>query len=543
MNAAYQAMLVGSLVLGISAVACGERTPSRSVKPPEEKTESQGKTPMRKLRILCLHGYQGSAGALRGQARALTTGLESLAEFVYVDAPLPSGGGFRWWRAVDLDEGKERGDQDIRSRPKHYEGWSSTRDWIVSLFQQQRFDGVFGFSQGAALAGLLVGLRAPDGKPTADKPLSFDFAIMVSGFRSRDPSHAGLYASRESYSLPSLHLIGRADALVSTDDSRALASAFQHPTIIEHDGGHVIASTPEVRAAVASFLEERLKEQGSPLAPAAAPSVTASGPPIEVPLWRGGATSSMKVVFPEAASAKPRPAMIVFQGGAYGTNAGSGGGAAEWAASHGMVGILVRYGTRATQRFYPGNYADAARAVRLVRRRAAEWGIDSARVGVMGFSAGGHLASLLSTQPTLWKDPEDDLAEQVSARPDLVVLAYPLISFIDGYRPGAFVGSVENFFGRSDASEEERRRFSSELHVDAQHPPVFVWTTKDDALVPYTHAQKFAEACERAHVPVAFKLYPHGPHGMGLALDQTGDVKEWTSLLLQWLSERWGPLP
>jgi predicted esterase len=214
---------------------------------------------MHKLRILCLHGYRGSAGTLRAQMSALTRELEPLAEFVHVDAPALSEGGFGWWQAVQDQAESEPGDPGVASRRKHYKGWPQTRDWIVSLSRQQHFDGVFGFSQGAALTGLLVGLRAPDGKPTADRPLSFDFAMMVGGFRSNDPLHAGLYASKESYSLPSVHIIGRSDSIVPPGESHALASAFLDPLILEHDGGHVVASTPDVRAQVRRFLEERLK--------------------------------------------------------------------------------------------------------------------------------------------------------------------------------------------------------------------------------------------------------------------------------------------
>jgi acetyl esterase/lipase len=261
---------------------------------------------------------------------------------------------------------------------------------------------------------------------------------------------------------------------------------------------------------------------------------------IEVPLWPGGAQPSMQVFLPARASdGAARPALVVFRGGGYSTSSGSGDGAAEWATEHGMVGIEVAYGTRGSGDFYPRNYADAARAVRVVRARATEWGIDPARVGVLGFSAGGHLASLLSTQPTLYLDPRDDLAPRISARPDLVVLAYPLLSFVDGYRPRAFVGSVANFFGRPDADESLRRQFSSELHVTGDHPPVFVWTTEDDALVPYTHSTLFAEACRRANVPVELTVYPHGRHGLGLALDEPAPVGEWTAALLAWLGRQW----
>jgi acetyl esterase/lipase len=119
-------------------------------------------------------------------------------------------------------------------------------------------------------------------------------------------------------------------------------------------------------------------------------------------------------------------------------------------------------------------------------------------------------------------------------------LAYPLVSFVEGYRPGAFVGSVDNFLGRRNVDEDLRRTFSNELYVDGTHPPVFIWTTRDDGLVPFTHAQLFAEACRRAGVPVRFDLFPHGPHGLGLALDETTEVRTWTTHLLEWLRTQWG---
>jgi len=265
--------------------------------------------------------------------------------------------------------------------------------------------------------------------------------------------------------------------------------------------------------------------------------------PLEVPLWPGRAAPAMRVHVPDADRSRPGPALVVFRGGGYARCDGSGGGSGEWAARHGLVGVEVDYGTRSTRSFYPGPFADAARAVRMVRSHARDWGVDPGRVGVLGYSAGGHLATLLSTQPALWVAPEDDLAPQVSPRPDLVVLAYPLISFVEAATPGAFLGSVENFFGRAEVSASERRRFSSELHVEPGHPAVFLWTTADDPIVPAAHAQRFAEACRRAGVAVSFTLYPHGPHAMGLALDHPGDVGTWTTQLRAWLDRQWGAGP
>jgi|GEM_PF-483702 len=533
--------LRGLLLAAAMAVQCSHSDPTLA----SDKLKTNGERhPMKKLRILCLHGYHGSAAILRGQMAPLADGMDSLAEFITVDAPSLASGDFGWWHAVANENAGDDEDPGVGPGAKYYKGWKRTRDGIVSIFAQQGpFDGVFGFSQGAALTGLLVGLRAPDGKATEAKPLVFDFAVMTGGFPSIDTGLARMYHDKESYDLPSVHIIGRSDYIVSREVSLSLASRFKDPIILEHSGGHVVAGTLEVRRRFKSFLEEMLRRNqprvGSGPAVPVAEIIRQS---IEVPLWPGRSHPAMKLVFPKVPSKEPWPAMLVFQGGAYATCMGSGGGSAEWAAEQGMVGIRVEYGTRGTDEAYPANYSDAARAMRLVRSRAAEWGIDAKKIGLMGFSAGGHLASLLSTQPDLYRNPADDLAGSVSARPDLLVLAYPVISFVDGYSPGAFVGSAENFFGRGGLGESLRREFSNELHVDAKHPPVFIWTTQDDGLVPYTHSQLFAEACKRAQVPVVYKLYPHGPHGMGLALGQPGEVGQWTSLLMRWVRDQWGML-
>src|SRR5256885_2945211 len=215
----------------------------------------------------------------------------------------------------------------------------------------------------------------------------------------------------------------------------------------------------------------------------------------------------MRVALPNGGGAAPSPAVLVFQGGAYATAFGSGGGSAEWLAQQGIVGVRVEYRTQATGDAYPSNYADAARAVRLVRHRCAEWGVDPHRVGVLGYSAGGHLASLLSTQPARYTDPADDLADRVPARPDLVALAYPLISFVERYAPGAFAGSVDNFFGRRDVDERLRRDFSNERPLDATHPPGFILTTPHHAPRPYTPPPLFFDAPRQADVPARDLVY------------------------------------
>jgi acetyl esterase/lipase len=496
-----------------------------------------GRTSAGKLRILCLHGYHGSGHVLRAQMAAFSASLESLAEFVFLDAPSLSASDYGWWHAVNKELDPAGGDPGVDGPRRHYKGWARTRDAIVACFEAQGpFDGILGFSQGAALAGLLVGLRSTDGRATVERPLRFDFAILVSGFPSNDPELARLYERRDAYDLPSLHVVGRSDGIVPIADSRALAAHFAGPVIAEHSGGHIVASDRSVTERARAFLEERTRRQGA--AGNGSDAQASRRDPVEVPLWPDPQSPAMRVVFPARRRGAQAAGLVVFRGGAYATSQGSGGGAVEWAAANGMVGVEVAYRTQETGDAFPKNYADAARAIRLVRAQAGRWGVDPKRVGVLGFSAGGHLASLLSTRPSLYVDPADDLAARIDARPDFVILAYALISFVEGYSPGAYVGSAANFFGRRDLGEELRRKFSNELHVAAGHPPAFVWTTADDALVPAVQSQRFVEACQRAGVPVKFELFPHGGHGMGLAQGQRGEVGSWTLRALDWLVAR-----
>jgi predicted esterase len=183
-----------------------------------------------KLRVLCLHGYHGSARILQEQMAPLSRNLEHLAEFVYVDAPSRAEGDYGWWHAV--------GD------PIRYEGWIRTRDWIRGFVGiNGPFDGVFGFSQGAALAGLLVGTGIP-----------LRFAIMAGGFLADDAELLKIYDAKEAYKLPSVHLIGKVDSIIEPAYSFELSARFAQPMVLEHDGGHVIPSVPSVVHGVESFL-------------------------------------------------------------------------------------------------------------------------------------------------------------------------------------------------------------------------------------------------------------------------------------------------
>jgi Serine hydrolase (FSH1) len=212
---------------------------------------------MRKLRILCLHGYRGNAQTLQVQMRPLTEGLEPLAEFVCVDAPSLAMGDFGWWHAVANNNGGPK-HAGVDRPTMRYEGWLKTRSWLISLFQQSApFDGVFGFSQGAAVTSLLVGLR---NHCEAEDRISFDFAMMVGGFASNDGSHANLYRPKSEYDLPSVHIIGDSDFVVPGSRSDRLASFFNNPLILRHSGGHIIPGNPQVRNDFVAFLQERARD-------------------------------------------------------------------------------------------------------------------------------------------------------------------------------------------------------------------------------------------------------------------------------------------
>lgn len=219
---------------------------------------------MSKLRILCLHGYHGSADILRRQMSALVQDTDTLAEFIYLDAPSLAFGDFGWWHAKSTANPPMSRDAGVGTTQKQYRGWERTFASIVETFAVHGpFDGVFGFSQGASLTSLLVGLRSPNGSPTEAKPLVFDFAVIVGGFLSADPALALHYADRRCYDLPSAHIIGLRDGIVPAPLSHALAATFKEPLILEHDGGHVVAATPETRSGFRSFLEDMLRRKAS----------------------------------------------------------------------------------------------------------------------------------------------------------------------------------------------------------------------------------------------------------------------------------------
>jgi acetyl esterase/lipase len=206
-------------------------------------------------------------------------------------------------------------------------------------------------------------------------------------------------------------------------------------------------------------------------------------------------------------------AVIVCPGGGYArlSDVKEGSAVAEWLNALGISAFVLKY--RLGMRYHqPTPELDAARAIRTVRSRAKEWNLDEKRIGILGFSAGGHLAATLGTHFNLERPNDPDTIDRTSSRPDLMVLIYPVITM------GEFThkGSKLNLLGENP-SPELIRYYSNELQVAKNTPPAFLVHTMTDAGVPVENSMMFAAALRKAGVPFEFHLYEQGPHGFGLA--------------------------
>ncbi|MDR1672391.1 MAG: alpha/beta hydrolase [Bacteroidales bacterium] len=230
---------------------------------------------------------------------------------------------------------------------------------------------------------------------------------------------------------------------------------------------------------------------------------------------------------PEKASGK---SVIVCPGGGYAglVTEREGHRVAREFNKAGIAAFVLKYRlperTKAVdQSSYP--LQDAQTAIKIIRQRAQEWNIDTSKLGIMGFSAGGHLAS---TAGTHYADPVIDNAENVNLRPDFMILVYPVISFSD---PLAHAGSRTNLLGASPAPEKIAA-YSNELHVNAATPPTFLTHANDDAVVPVANSIVFYEALTRNKVLAELHVYAQGGHGYS----RTPPFEEWFGRCLFWLN-------
>jgi acetyl esterase/lipase len=225
--------------------------------------------------------------------------------------------------------------------------------------------------------------------------------------------------------------------------------------------------------------------------------------------------------------------VLVCPGGGYGHLAPHEGiTVGQFLASHGIIGAVLKY--RIAPRYkHPAPMLDVSRGIRLLRHRAAELGVDPKRVAVLGFSAGGHLASTLSTQFDAGDANAADPIDRQSSRPDASVLCYPVITMTD---PHTHQGSRNNLLGQS-ADAGLVGEMSNERRVTKQTPPTFVFHTADDAAVPVENALLYVDALRRAGVPFEAHLYEQGRHGVGLASDDER-LSTWGPLMVSWLKSR-----
>ena len=242
---------------------------------------------------------------------------------------------------------------------------------------------------------------------------------------------------------------------------------------------------------------------------------------------------ALTVYLPRTMSAAT-PAMIVCPGGGYGALASNHEGrqVAGFLNSLGIAAFVLRY--RLGPRYHhPIELGDAQRAVRTLRAHAGEWRLDAARVGVMGFSAGGHLAMSASTLFDAGDPGSVDIVDRSGSRPDIVVLGYPVISMT---APWTHAGSKRNLLG-DDANVDMARRLSGEHAVTRETPPTFIFQTNEDRSVPAENSLHYFLALRQAGVPAEMHIFEKGPHGVGLANDDPS-LAPWSTLLATWLRGR-----
>ncbi len=263
------------------------------------------------------------------------------------------------------------------------------------------------------------------------------------------------------------------------------------------------------------------------------------------PLWPNGAPGTLGTAdkdiptltpflpVPEKASGA---AIVVCPGGGYGGLAGhEGKDYALWLNELGIAAFVLKYRLGSGGYRHPIMLQDAARAIRTVRARAEEWKLDPKRIGVMGSSAGGHLASTIMTHFDAGDANSADPIEKVSSRPDIGILCYAVISMTDELTHG---GSKQNLLGKNPDAELVKL-LSNELQVTKDTPPAFIWHTADDGAVKVENSLQFALALRKNAVPFSLHVYPNGRHGLGLGapIDKPENRLPWVGECALWLKQ------
>lgn len=260
-------------------------------------------------------------------------------------------------------------------------------------------------------------------------------------------------------------------------------------------------------------------------------------------LWESaapGALGERPQDIPTLTIYRPDPAkriaasMLILPGGGYsGLAEHEGKGYADVFTAHGITCYVLKYRLGSSGYRHPAMLNDAARGLRMVRAFARREGRDPNRVGVIGSSAGGHLASTLATHFDAGKPGASDEFERESSRPDLAILCYPVISLVEF----AHSGSRRNLLGENPP-DDLVRHLSNELQVTPETPPCFLWHTVEDKSVPVENSLLFAAALRRAGVPFSLHIYEKGAHGLGFSGRGGKPAPPWADQLLYWFGER-----
>lgn len=260
-------------------------------------------------------------------------------------------------------------------------------------------------------------------------------------------------------------------------------------------------------------------------------------------LWPEGAPGALGqddadrpsiTLWPAPADKATGAAIVVCPGGGYGHLALGHEGAdiGKWLNSLGVSAYVLKY-RLGPKYHHPAPMNDVQRALRTVRSHAKDWNLDPAHIGVLGFSAGGHLASTAATHFDAGKLDSSDPIDRVSCRPDFAVLCYPVISFTAPY---THRGSLKNLLGDSP-DPQLVQSLSNESQVTKETPPTFLWHTNADTGVPPENSVAFYLALRKAGVPAEMHIYEQGRHGLGLAPD-IASVSSWPGRCADWLKTR-----
>jgi acetyl esterase/lipase len=229
-------------------------------------------------------------------------------------------------------------------------------------------------------------------------------------------------------------------------------------------------------------------------------------------------------------------AVVICPGGGYQILAydWEGTDIARWFNSMGIAAFVLKYrlpGSSSNLVPHISPLMDAQRAMRLVRHHAEKWNVDPAKIGIMGFSAGGHLASTLSTHFDAGDSSHTDPVEQQSCRPDFSILIYPVISFNDSI---THAGSRRSLLGETPTAEMVRY-YSNELQVAPETPPAILVHSGDDGAVPVENSIAYYRALQEMGIPAELHIYPYGGHGYSLAIGQ-GHLSTWPGRVADWIS-------